>query len=240
MASVQETGGSGGSADEIELADEDILDAMRHTHGYVDISTEDFRALYHLAYRHGHTRLHERIKPVLASRAHTHRREAPPRVELSEILWSTVGAMIGMGLLAAADGWLFRGTDLVLMIGSFGASVTMLFGIPRSPLTQPRNLVGGHVVSALVGVLAYQLLHDVPWLAAAVAVGGAVALMHATRLLHPPGGGTALIAVTGSAQVHAMGYLYVLVPAVLGPLLLLAVALVMNNVPRSRSYPEFW
>jgi CBS-domain-containing membrane protein len=178
--------------------------------------------------------------PVPAPAKPAQVRQPPPRVERSEIFWSGIGAVVGMGLLAAADGIFFRGTDLTMMIGSFGASVVMLFGIPRSPLTQPRNLVLGHVVSALVGVAAYQSLHGVPYLAEAVAVGGAVALMHALRVLHPPGGGTALIAVTGSAMIHDMGYLYVVVPALLGPLLLLGVGLVMNNIPRSRSYPEFW
>jgi len=247
--------------EEIELADEDIVDAMRHTHGYLDISLEDFRRLYHLAYRHGYQRLHDGEKagapaqpavaaapvavapaaPVLAP-VHSlqHKRGAPPRVEGSEIFWSLVGAFIGMGLLAAADGLLFRGSDYVLMLGSFGASVVMLFGIPRSPLTQPRNLVLGHVLSAACGVAAYQALHGVPFLAEAVAVASAVALMHALRVLHPPGGGTALIAVTGSAQIHAMGWSYVFVPALVGPLILLAVGMAMNNLPKTRSYPEFW
>ena len=37
---------------ELELSDEDILDALAHISGYIDISTEDFRAVYHLAWRH--------------------------------------------------------------------------------------------------------------------------------------------------------------------------------------------
>lgn len=59
---------------------------------------------------------------------------------------------------------------------------------------------------------------------------------------HPtsPGGATALMAVIGSDQLHAMGYLYVLVPAFLGPLVLLGVALIVNNLPRGRSDPECW
>ena len=96
------------------------------------------------------------------------------------------------------------------------------------------------MVSALVGVASWQLLHQDPWLAQAVAVATAIALMHATRTLHPPGGATALIAVIGSDKIHDLGYLYVLVPATLGPLLLLLVALLVNNIPRSRRYPEMW
>jgi CBS-domain-containing membrane protein len=64
--------------------------------------------------------------------------------------------------------------------------------------------------------------------------------MHATRTLHPPGGATALIAVIGSAEIHRLGFLYVLVPATVGPLILVAVGLLVNNIPASRRYPEFW
>jgi CBS-domain-containing membrane protein len=78
------------------------------------------------------------------------------------------------------------------------------------------------------------------WLAESVAVATSIALMHATRTLHPPGGATALIAVIGSPEIHRMGYLYVLIPATIGPLILLAVALLVNNVPASRRYPEIW
>ncbi len=64
--------------------------------------------------------------------------------------------------------------------------------------------------------------------------------MHATKTLHPPGGATALIAVIGSGKIHALGYLYALIPAGLGAVIMLAVALIVNNIPRSRRYPEFW
>lgn len=167
-------------------------------------------------------------------------RGSPPRVSNGEILWSWIGAVLGMGLLAWVHRLLFVGTDMTLMIGSFGASAVLVYGATRSPLAQPRNLVGGHVVSALVGVTTWKLLHHDPSLAASFAVATSIALMHLTRTLHPPGGATALIAVIGSDQIHDLGYLYVLVPATVGPVLLLVVGLLVNNIPRSRRYPEIW
>ncbi|NEX20708.1 HPP family protein [Thiorhodococcus mannitoliphagus] len=165
---------------------------------------------------------------------------SPPRVRLPEVLWSWAGAFLGI----TAVGWLnqrfFADADLTLTIGSIGASAVLVFGAVRSPLAQPRNLIGGHVLSALVGVTCWQWLGGDPWLTQSVAVATAIALMHLTRTLHPPGGATALIAVIGSDQVHAMGYLFVLIPATLGPLVLLAVALLVNNIPAARRYPEFW
>lgn len=167
-------------------------------------------------------------------------RGSPPRVSTSEILWSWIGGFIGIALVAWLSQLWFAGTDRTLLIGSFGASAVLVYGAVRSPLAQPRNLIGGHVISALVGVTAWTLLQSVPWLAAALAVSTAIAAMHLTRTLHPPGGATALVAVIGSDQIHQLGYLYVLLPATIGPLLLLLVALLVNNIPKTRRYPEIW
>ncbi|MBE1424486.1 CBS-domain-containing membrane protein [Desulfomicrobium macestii] len=131
-------------------------------------------------------------------------------------------------------------TGQALLIGSFGATAVLVYGAIRSPLAQPRNVLGGHVLSAIIGVCAQQVLGEAPWLAAAVAVATAIAAMHLTKTLHPPGGATALIAVIGGDSVHSLGYMYALVPAGLGAVVLLLVALVVNNIPRGRRYPEFW
>lgn len=167
-------------------------------------------------------------------------RGSPPRVSNEEILLSWIGAFVGTGVLAGIGQLFFTPADLMLLTGSFGASAVLLFGAVRSPLAQPRNLLGGHILSALVGVICWKLLHFMPWLAAALAVSSAIALMHATRTLHPPGGATALIAVIGSGEVHRLGFWYILAPATAGAVILLAVALLFNNLPRSRRYPEIW
>ena len=111
---------------------------------------------------------------------------------------------------------------------------------PERPLAQPRNLMGGHMISAVIGVAAFKLLGASMPLAAAVAVATAILAMHATKTLHPPGGATALIAVIGSSKIHALGFWYVLVPASLGAVVMLAVALLVNNLTPRRRYPEFW
>lgn len=167
-------------------------------------------------------------------------RGSPPRVSNEEMFWSWVGAFVGIGILSGVGQTLFSGSDLVLLIGSFGASAVLIYGATRSPLAQPRNLLGGHMLSALIGVLCWKLCQPVPWLAPGLAVATAIALMHATRTLHPPGGATALIAVIGSPEIHRLGFWYVLVPATAGPLIMLLVALLINNIPRSRRYPEIW
>ncbi len=179
------------------------------------------------------------LRPYLQKmRGTTH--GSPPRVGTGDMLWSWLGSFLGIAVLALLGQAYFDGRDLPLMIGSFGASAVLVYGAVRSPLAQPRNLIGGHVLSAAVGVACWKLLHQQPWLAEAVAVATAIALMHATRTLHPPGGATALIAVIGSPQIHHLGFFYVLMPATVGPVILLAIALLVNNIPQSRRYPEIW
>ena len=167
-------------------------------------------------------------------------RGSPPRVSNEEILWSWIGAFLGISGVAWVSHLFFGGLDMSLMIGSFGASAVLVYGAVRSPLAQPRNLVGGHVLSAVIGVLCWKLMSQNLWLAESVAVATSIAVMHATRTLHPPGGATALIAVIGSPAIHKLGFLYVLVPATIGPLILLAIAMLVNNIPSSRRYPEIW
>ena len=165
---------------------------------------------------------------------------SPPGVSAGEVFWSWLGSFLGVAAVALLHAGLFEPRDLSLLIGSFGASAVLLYGAVRSPLAQPRNLIGGHVLSAIIGVSAQLWLGGTPWLAAAVAVSVAIAIMHLTRTLHPPGGATALIAVIGGDSVHQLGYLYVLLPAALGAGVMLVIALLVNNIPKTRKYPEFW
>ena len=167
-------------------------------------------------------------------------RGGPPRVSTSEIIWSWIGGFLGIAAVAWVNRLFLEGTDLSLMIGSFGATAVLIYGAIRSPLAQPRNLLGGHILSAIVGVTCWKLFHQYPWFAEAMAVSTAIALMHFTRTLHPPGAATSLIAVIGSEGIHKLGYLYVLIPSTLGPLIMLLVALLVNNIPESRRYPEIW
>ena len=166
--------------------------------------------------------------------------QSPLRVSLGEIIWSWIGSFLGIFAVAYIDHRFLEGTDLVLVIGSFGASAVLIYGAIRSPLAQPRNLLGGHIISALIGVFAYKLLYPHIWLAAALGVATSIAVMHATRTLHPPGGATALIAVIGGQKIHDLGYLYAIIPVGTGALIMLIVALFINNLPRTRRYPEFW
>ena len=162
------------------------------------------------------------------------------RVVWNDVVWAWLGSALSILCLAWLERLCAQEWNLPLLIGSFGASAVLAFGAPESPLAQPRNLVGGHMLSALVGVSCQMLLGQEPAAAAALAVSTAIALMRVTKTLHPPGGATALIAVTGGEGIHQLGYLYAFVPCLLGALIMLAIALIVNNIPKAQRYPQFW
>ena len=122
-------------------------------------------------------------------------------VDFKEHFWAFMGAFVGMGIIAYLQYDAFPKGDSVFLIGSFGASCVLIYGVIQSPLAQPRNLIGGHVISACIGVTAAKLFPDMIWLASAVAVALSIVMMQITKTLHPPGGATALIAVTGSPAI---------------------------------------
>ncbi|WP_286235831.1 HPP family protein [Thalassotalea sediminis] len=167
----------------------------------------------------------------------------PPRKPFKKILWSWLGAFIGI-LLVAYLGEILRydNQSMLLLIGSFGASAVLIYGAPLAEFSQPRNVIGGHVFSAFVGVSVYLLIPSFPMFASALAVSLSIVMMQITRTLHPPGGATALIAVIGPQSIHQLGYFYVISPVLIGSLLLLFVALFVNNMSRNpkRHYPVYW
>lgn len=160
-----------------------------------------------------------------------------------EVVRAWVGG--ALGILAVSAPVLYLGlppSASVFLIGSFGATAVLLYAAPRSDLAQPRNVVGGHVVSAVVGVTAHRVLGAHPELAAALAVATAIAVMQLTLTVHPPGGATALIAVLGPGRVHQLGYRYVLTPVLVSVCLMVVVALIVNNLSRHEHhhYPVTW
>lgn len=164
----------------------------------------------------------------------------PPRAGGAEISLAWLGSGIAIACIAMLERYVTGDAGVPLLIGSFGASAVLAFGATSSPLAQPRNMVGGHFFSSLVGIGCSMLLPDATWLAACLAVATAIAVMLMSGTLHPPGGATALIAVIGGENIRQLGWLYAFVPCLAGSLILLAVALIVNNIPRDRRWPLCW
>jgi CBS-domain-containing membrane protein len=117
-----------------------------------------------------------------------------------------------------------------------GATAVLLFAAPSARFSQPWNVFGGHMVSAIIGVACYQWIPDIHF-AAAASVGVAIWVQYYLRCIHPPGGATALAAVIGSSQIHELSYLYVITPVLINTVVMLVVAVAFNAIFSWRNYP---
>lgn len=124
--------------------------------------------------------------------------------------------------------------SLALVLGSFGASCVLVFGYPDLPFSQPRNVVIGHFLSSLVG-LVFLTAFGAHWWSLALAVGTAIALMMITRTVHPPAGSNPVIVFLAQPAWSFLWY-----PTLAGALLLVIVALIYNNLTREVNYPKYW
>ncbi|MDB5119822.1 MAG: hypothetical protein JWN56_1040 [Sphingobacteriales bacterium] len=159
-------------------------------------------------------------------------------IDFKEHFWTFIGSFSGIALIGLLNSHYISSSDNLFLIGSFGASSVLLFGIINSPLSQPRNLIGGHLICALIGVTIHKLIPEEVWLSSALSVSVSIVMMQITKTLHPPAGATALIANIGSEKVKNLGYLYVISPVFSGVVILLLVAILFNNRTAHRSYPK--
>ncbi|MCT7517266.1 HPP family protein [Aliarcobacter cryaerophilus] len=159
-------------------------------------------------------------------------------IDKSNMFWAWIGSFLGIIAISYFHMDILDDKDLTLVVGSFGASAVLIYGVPNSPLSQPRNLIGGHLLSAIVGVISYKLFSSNLFLATAIAVSTSILIMQLTLTLHPPGGATSLIAVIGGEQIHQLEFFYILIPVFSGALILFLIAFIVNNIPKNRAYPE--
>ena len=156
---------------------------------------------------------------------------------LSGRLLACVGAVIGIALTILVCGGLPPlGPDLPIIVAPLGASAVLVFAVPASPLAQPWSVVGGNVLSTLVGVAMFHAIPSLP-LAAGCAVGGAILVMSLARCLHPPGGAAALTAVIGSQGIHAAGFSFAFAPVAINSIALVALGMFFHRAT-GRSYPH--
>lgn len=130
-----------------------------------------------------------------------------------------------MGLLGFINDY----ASLAFFMVPFGASCVLLFASPSTSLSQPINVIAGHGVSAIVGLSVHAVM-PAGFCANACAIGLAVAMMMALRILHPPAGATALVAA------YAKGWAFLAFPVLTGSIFLVAVAAIYHQL-NGTTYP---
>ncbi|MBL4601908.1 MAG: HPP family protein [Emcibacteraceae bacterium] len=155
---------------------------------------------------------------------------SPPRAPLKHIFWSWLGSSIAIGATALASIY----SEMPFLFAPLGASAVLAFAVPDSPLAQPRNIIGGHLISAIVGVL-FLLLLGSSWWVMALAVATAIAAMLLTRTVHPPAGANPLLVLMTGAQWD-----FVFLSVLPGVLILTISAIIFNKLASGRRYPIYW
>jgi len=155
------------------------------------------------------------------------------RLSFRETPISGIGGFLGIFGILMTSFQLLDPEVAVYIVPSMGASAVLLFATPHAPFSQPWNVIGGHLFSAIIGVACWHWIPNYVF-AASASVGLAISAMVYTRSIHPPGGATALAAVIGSERLHQLGYDYVFQTILLGSVSILIVAIVFNgfvNIP---------
>ncbi|MEM9602868.1 MAG: HPP family protein [Pseudomonadota bacterium] len=151
---------------------------------------------------------------------------ALPPASAGSALVAGVGSFLAIGALITLDGLL----SIALLIAPFGASCVLIFALPSAPLAQPANVVFGHAVSAGAGLLVIAALPDFAW-SPALGVGLAVAAMVLLRVTHPPAGANPIV-----VSLLDPGWLFVLVPVLLGAVALVLIGVAFHRVT-GKPYP---
>ena len=154
-----------------------------------------------------------------------------------EYLVGACGAFVSLMIVTLISELVLGQQSALVLSASMGASAVLLFVAPHSPMSQPWPLVGGHIVSALIGVTCAMHFETLA-IAAPLAAALSILVMAMLRCVHPPGGAAALIAVVGGKDVHALGYQFIFNPILVNALIMLIITYLVNNYLLRRSYPK--
>jgi CBS domain-containing membrane protein len=152
-----------------------------------------------------------------------------------EMSVSVIGALVSTLLATFFSDTFLSAEGTHIILASTGATAILVFGMPHVPASQPWNIVGGHLVSAFVGVTCY-LLIPIDILAASVAIPLAMLAMHSFRCMHPPGGATAITAVIGGESVHHLGYGFLIMPVFFNAIIVLSIAISVATLREKNPY----
>jgi len=157
-------------------------------------------------------------------------------VSHGERIVSAIGGFIAILSIFVVSRWFVGSAGAGILVASMGASAVLLFAVPHGQLSQPWAVLGGHAISAIIGVTCAQVIAN-EILAASAAVGLAIGAMYYLGCIHPPGGATALSAVVGGETVHALGYQFVITPVLMNVVIILVIAVSFNYLFSWRRYP---
>ncbi|MEG0258378.1 MAG: HPP family protein [Lysinibacillus sp.] len=155
---------------------------------------------------------------------------APSRTNFADAATGAFGGLISILTLLLLTNY----TESTWLMASFGGSCVLAFVVWNAPLSQPRNIIGGHMVSSFIGIAMYSLLGS-SVLSISLAMALTIFCMAFFGVIHPPAGANPIIVILGGYS-----WSFLIFPVLIGALIIVAYALVINNIRQNRNYPVFW
>lgn len=155
---------------------------------------------------------------------------SPLQVNVKDAMTGLIGGFLTIFILVVLTNW----TSAVWLMAPFGASCVLAYGVWNAPLSQPRNIIGGHFISSFIGLATYYLFGDAPWVIG-LGVGLAIMCMMLTKTTHPPAGADPIVVILGGYS-----WSYLITPVFIGSVIIVLIALILNNLRKNREYPTFW
>src|SRR6478736_2002799 len=115
---------------------------------------------------------------------------SPLKIDVKDAVTGLVGGTVSILLLAI----LTQLTSSPWLMAPFGASCVLAFGLWDAPLSQPRNIIGGHLISTFIGLAMYHIFGQ-GIVVMAAGVGLAIGCMMLTKTTHPPAGADPLVVI---------------------------------------------
>lgn len=153
-----------------------------------------------------------------------------PRGNVADIVTAGVGGFVSISVLLL----LTYLTDAEWLMASLGASCVLVFGAWTAPFSQPRNIIGGHLLSGIIALSFSSLFGNHP-IVISLAVAVTMMAMMLTKTVHPPAGGNPIIIIMGGYD-----WSYLVEPLLIGAVVIVIFAVIINNARQNRHYPLFW
>ena len=149
------------------------------------------------------------------------------------IIQSTLAGIFSIITIGVLTVLSYKTSYGIFLIASFGSTMVLLYGYPESPFAQPKNIILGHFLTALIGIIFLNFVPLPIFLNIPLAVGFGVMFMILFKVTHPPAGGNPIIVIIGSVSFD-----YLLTPVLIGSIILVMFGVIINKFLMKKEYPK--
>ena len=154
-------------------------------------------------------------------------------IEKKLIIQSTLAGIFSTITIGFLTVLTYKTSYGIFLIASFGSTMVLLYGYPESPFAQPKNIILGHFLTALIGIIFLNFVSLPIFLNIPLAVGFGVMFMILFKVTHPPAGGNPIIVIIGSVSFD-----YLLTPVLIGSIIVVMFGVIINKFLFKKEYPK--